>query len=114
MPRLTGIRCGVNWMVTWLASGEGEFLLDFGEVPVLWEAVGADALVAFDEEILPLDLAPGAADAAQGIRDDPGGLDQVGLKQRDERQQDARRVAARGRRRGQAFLISFRRSSGRP
>ena len=72
MPRLTGMRCGVNWMTTCVAGGKRKFLFDFRKVPVLGHAVGPDAFVAFHKQIIQLRLAARAADAAQRIGNDAG------------------------------------------
>ena len=47
------------------AGGQGKFLLDFGKVPVLRNAVRPDAFVALDKKIIELRLAPRPAHAAQ-------------------------------------------------
>ena len=70
MPRRIGARCGLNWTTIVAPAGERELLLDLGEVPVLDQAVGLGALGPLDEEVLLVDLAAGAADAAERIDDD--------------------------------------------
>ncbi len=69
-----------------LPGGEGEFLLDFGEVPVFGDAIGADAFVALDVEVVEFCVAAGAADAAHARNDDGRGVEQALFEQRDERQ----------------------------
>src|SRR5690606_1518269 len=76
---------------------ERELFLDLGKVAVPGNAVGPQALVALREQVRDLRLAPGAADAAERIDDDPGGIDQVLAEQGEEWQQYARGVAAGGR-----------------
>src|SRR5882724_3280780 len=75
-------------------GGEGEFLLDFREVPVFGHGVGPDAFVALDEKIILLDLAARAADAAEGIGDDAGGFDETGAQKRQQGEQNAGGIAA--------------------
>jgi hypothetical protein len=96
MPRFTGIKCGVNWMVTLVSGGERKLFLDFRQMPVLRHAVRPDAFVAFAKQVIHLGLAARAAHAAQRIGDDAGRLDQLRHQQRNQRQQDAGRVTARG------------------
>jgi hypothetical protein len=52
------------------ARVERELLLDLGEVPVLHEAVGLRALGPLDVEVGLVDLAAGAAHAAEAVDDD--------------------------------------------
>lgn len=72
----------------------GEFLFDFAEVAVAWDAVGADAFVAFAEEQGNGFLASGARDPAHAEDADALGLDEVALEKREEGQQHAGGVAA--------------------
>src|SRR5205085_8395712 len=71
-----------------LARCQRKFLLDLGEMSMFWNAVGTRALVALDKQVIGFDLAAGAADAAQGIGDNAGGLDQAVPEQRNNRKQD--------------------------
>ena len=73
-----------------------QLLLDFGQVPVLRQTIGADALIALHEQVVELSLAPRATDPAEGIGNDAVRLDQPRLEQRDRRQQYAGGIAARG------------------
>ena len=61
---------------------------------MLRKAVGAEALVAFDEEVVRFGLAARATHAAEGIGDDPGVLDQPGAQQRQRGKENARGIAA--------------------
>ena len=65
-------------------------------MPVLRHAVRPDAFIAFAKQIIRLGLAARAAHAAERIGNDAGRLDQLRHQQRNQRQQDARRVTARG------------------
>jgi hypothetical protein len=60
-----------------LAGGEGELLLDFGEVAVFWDAVGADAFVALDVEVVEFGVSACAADAAHAGDDNRGGVEEA-------------------------------------
>lgn len=75
-------------------GGPGEFLFDLAEVAVAWNAVGADAFIAFAEEQGNGLLAAGAGDAAHAEDADALGLDEAALEEREEGQQHAGGVAA--------------------
>src|SRR6266853_2898867 len=75
------------------AGSNGDFLLDFREVPVFGHAVWAHTLVALDKQVILLRLAAGATDAAERIGDDAGRFHQTGFEQWYGGQQDACRVA---------------------
>src|SRR5580692_1393008 len=72
-------------------------------MPMLWNAVRPDTLVAFNEEIIRLRFAARPAYAAQGVGDDAVWLDQSILKQGDDGQQNTGRIAT-GRCDEQGFL----------
>ena len=76
------------------AGGEAEFLLHFGHVAVMADAIGVHRLGDFGEEIGFLQAAAGARDARQRVDGDALGRDRAGLQQRQQRQQHRRRVAA--------------------
>lgn len=76
------------------AGGFGQFLFDFAEVAVAWDAVGADAFIAFAEEQGNGFLASGTRDAAHAEDADALGLDEASLEEREEGQQHAGGVAS--------------------
>ena len=78
------------------SGGERKLFLDFRQMPVLGHAVRPDAFVAFAKQVIHLGLAARAAHAAERIGDDAGRLDQLRHQQRNQRQQNAGRVTARG------------------
>src|SRR5438046_6683123 len=96
--------------------GEGQFLFDFGQVPVLRNAVRTRAFVAFHEEIVLFQFSARAADAAERVSDDAGRPDQALAQQGNGRQQNARRITA-GRRDERRVLdlraINFRETVNR-
>src|ERR1700722_5571433 len=63
------------------AGGEGEFLLDFREVPVLGHGVRPDAFVALDEKKFLFVFAARSDDADEGIGDDAGGFYETGAQE---------------------------------
>ena len=76
-----------------LAGGEGEFLLDFGEVAVFGDAVGADAFVALDVEVVEFGVSACATDAAHAGDDDGGWVEEAFFEEGDEGEEDAGGVA---------------------
>jgi len=72
-----------------------ELFLDFRQVAVLHQPVGLRILRALDKQVGLLDLAAGAAHAAEGIDDDVLARHQAGAQHRHQRHEDARRIAAR-------------------
>src|SRR5688572_25321826 len=85
------------------AGGDGKFLFDLRKVPMLRDGVRANTFVAFNEEIIELGFASGAADAAKGIRNDPGSFHDAGFEQRNGGQQNAGWVTARRSNQGSLF-----------
>lgn len=77
------------------SGGDGELLLDLGQVAVAGHAVGAHALVAFREDVRQIDFASGSGHAAHAARHDAFGRSELGRQDRGGREQDARDVAAR-------------------
>ena len=77
-----------------LAGGDPDLLLDLRRVPVLRHRIGREPLARLGEERVLLQTAPGAGDARFGVDDDVADIDQPGLRDRHERQQRRRRIAA--------------------
>ena len=73
------VRCKLDYYPR--AGRQREFLLNLGKVPVLGDAVRADALVALNEEIVNFGLSAGAADPAERIGNDLGRLYQTSPEQ---------------------------------
>src|SRR5664279_236125 len=94
----------------------GKFLLELGKMPMFRHAIRTHALVALGKEIIGLDLAARAGDAAQTRDQDTAKIDRLFSHQREKRQQNAGRVTA-GRRdqlRAANFVtINFRQSVDR-
>src|SRR2546423_10097363 len=59
---------------------------------MLRHAVRTYTFVAFHEQIIDLRLSTGATDSAQTVGDNLSGLDQFLAQQRNEREQNARRI----------------------
>ena len=72
----------------------GQVLLDLGRVAVVEEAVGDDVLVDGAERVRRRGRPAGTGDAAGGVDDDAGRLDQVGVEQRGQGQRGGGDVAA--------------------
>jgi hypothetical protein len=77
-----------------LAGGEGELLFDFGEVSVFGDAVGADAFVALDVEVVELGVSACATDAAHAGDDDGGWVEEAFFEEGNEGEEDAGRMAS--------------------
>jgi hypothetical protein len=86
-------RARVRARVEALASrGERQLLFDLGDVAVPAEAVRADALVDLAEQHLGLEVPTRARHAALGVHDEVA--DEPGARQRGERKERGRRIAA--------------------
>ena len=78
-----------------LPRRQRQLLLDLREMPVLRDAVGAQALVTFRKKVIDLRIAARAAHATHRAHHDALRLQQPPLQQRIERENDARRVTPR-------------------
>ena len=92
-----------------LASEQRQLLLNFAEVAMLRDAVGARALIAFGEKKFIRDLAPRAAHAAHAADNDAGGLRQAVLQcGRDAEKNTGRVTAGTGDETGFANLVAMK------
>ena len=71
-----------------------ELLLDLRKVPVLGDAVGADALIAFGVQERHIRLAARTAHTAEAVGNDAGGFDQAGFQQWHGGQENAGGITA--------------------
>ena len=81
--------------VTRLPAASAQLLLDLRHMAVIADAVRRQALARFREQDVLLQRAAGAGDARLRIDDDAVGHDQLGLGQRQKREQHGGGIAAR-------------------
>src|SRR6185312_2457552 len=78
-----------------LSSGIGKFLFNFRQVSMRRQSIGSCALITFDKKEVRIRLSARTAYTAQAVDDNAGEANQLSTQNRQQRDQNTRRIAPR-------------------